>query len=471
MQRHLFLKRDSFILLENRFRAYVKSKDLDLWHVITNGDFQPIIQNSETKLDEVVPFEKQTDDLNRRLAKIMKPKCQVKDNKIDLLVQQYEQFVISEDESIDSAFARFNTIITSLKALDEESKDLISLSLDKLIGNLKVNEMIIKKDSEIVKACGNEYPCFKRHKKDLRRVRFVRQIDDKKTFQRAKTTINGKSKRSALDAAIHIILIGECPKATRLQDLSRIVARVLEPIIGEKDDEKIQDKKCLAAKALNEEIRKYQEESFTHKEEMTPMALSDSESNLANYKRGLASVKERLVFYKKNEVMFCEQIVVLKRDITYKDSDISVLKCELEKLKKEKEMPDKVILMLFVVVAQDKLILLDKRQWLMLLERTGLMLLKHPYVGFGDLSNLIGNPETKLEDLVRLNSPKDEKRAGAELTQQNDKSQYKKLKKIFQVVSTASTKVTTASVSYYCQSNIDAAQPKLMLLVNIVNAD
>nr|GEV16481.1 zf-CCHC domain-containing protein/UBN2 domain-containing protein [Tanacetum cinerariifolium] len=103
---------------------------------------------------------------------------QVKDNKIDLLVQQYKQFVISEDESIDSAFARFNTIITSLKALDEgyssknhvrkflralhpkwrakvtaieESKDLTSLSLDELIGNLKVHEMIITKDSEIVK--------------------------------------------------------------------------------------------------------------------------------------------------------------------------------------------------------------------------------------------------------------------------------------------------------------------------------
>ncbi|GKE35148.1 hypothetical protein Tco_1454470, partial [Tanacetum coccineum] len=85
---------------------------------------------------------------------------QVKDNKIDLLVQQYEQIVISEDESLDSAFARFNTIITSLKALDEgyssknyvrkflqalhpkwrskvtpieELKDLKSLSLDELI--------------------------------------------------------------------------------------------------------------------------------------------------------------------------------------------------------------------------------------------------------------------------------------------------------------------------------------------------
>ncbi|GKF29472.1 hypothetical protein Tco_0095814, partial [Tanacetum coccineum] len=81
----------------------------------------------------------------------------------------------------DSAFARFNTIITSLKALDEgyssknyvrkflralhpkwrakvtaieESKDLTSLSLDELLENLKVHEMIIKKDSEIVKAKG-----------------------------------------------------------------------------------------------------------------------------------------------------------------------------------------------------------------------------------------------------------------------------------------------------------------------------
>ncbi|GKA68176.1 hypothetical protein Tco_0768093 [Tanacetum coccineum] len=44
---------------------------------------------------------------------------QVKDNKIDLLVQQYEQFINSEDETIDSSFGRFNTIITSLKDLDE----------------------------------------------------------------------------------------------------------------------------------------------------------------------------------------------------------------------------------------------------------------------------------------------------------------------------------------------------------------
>ncbi|GKA91575.1 hypothetical protein Tco_0813445 [Tanacetum coccineum] len=214
MQRPPLFESDSFIYWKNRFETYVKSKDLDLFHVITNGNFQPIQQNPETKLDEVIPFKKQSYDLKKRLAKNNEAKMviynvlprkeyerifmcntakeiwktllithqgnnQVKDNKIDLLVQQYEQFIISEDESIDSAFARFNTIITSLKALDEgyssknyvkkflralhpksrakvtaieKSKDLTSLSLDKLIGNFKVYEMIIKKDSKIVKA-------------------------------------------------------------------------------------------------------------------------------------------------------------------------------------------------------------------------------------------------------------------------------------------------------------------------------
>ncbi|GKB77355.1 hypothetical protein Tco_0944250 [Tanacetum coccineum] len=69
MQRPPLFKSDSFLYWKNRFEAYVKSKDLDLWHVITNGDFQPIQNNPETKLDEVVPFEKQNDDLKKRLAK------------------------------------------------------------------------------------------------------------------------------------------------------------------------------------------------------------------------------------------------------------------------------------------------------------------------------------------------------------------------------------------------------------------
>ncbi|GJR24214.1 ribonuclease H-like domain-containing protein [Tanacetum coccineum] len=70
---------------------------------------------------------------------------QVKDNKIDLLVQQHEQFVISEDESIDSVFARFNTIITSLKALDEgySSKNYVRKFLRALHPKWRAKVMVI----------------------------------------------------------------------------------------------------------------------------------------------------------------------------------------------------------------------------------------------------------------------------------------------------------------------------------------
>ncbi|GJX49726.1 zf-CCHC domain-containing protein [Tanacetum coccineum] len=108
---------------------------------------------------------------------------QVKDNKIDLFVQKYEEFIITDDETIDCAFARFNTIITSLKALDEsfssrnhvrkflralptkwrlkvtvieESKDLSTLPLDELIGNLKVYEVVLEK-LEISKSKKEKY--------------------------------------------------------------------------------------------------------------------------------------------------------------------------------------------------------------------------------------------------------------------------------------------------------------------------
>ncbi|GJS98892.1 ribonuclease H-like domain-containing protein [Tanacetum coccineum] len=69
MQRPPLFESDGFIYWKNRFETYVKSKDLDLWHVITDGDF-PLIQNiPETKKDEVVPFHKQNDDLKNKLAK------------------------------------------------------------------------------------------------------------------------------------------------------------------------------------------------------------------------------------------------------------------------------------------------------------------------------------------------------------------------------------------------------------------
>ncbi|GJS10493.1 hypothetical protein Tco_0367289 [Tanacetum coccineum] len=262
MQRPPLFESDGFIYWKNRLETYVKSKDLDLWHVITYGDPPPFQNSPKTKKDEIVPFDKQSDDLKKKLAKNNEAKMviynalprkeyeriflcktakeiwdtllithqgnsQVKDNKIDLLVQQYEQFMILEEESIDNGFARFNSIITSLKALDEESKDLTSLSLDELIGNLKVYEVIIKKDSEMVKGKreqsrslalkaekessdedsstsdseDEEYAMAVRDFKKFfkRRGRFVRQQhNERMSSQRNKDDKNGKSKKKML---------------------------------------------------------------------------------------------------------------------------------------------------------------------------------------------------------------------------------------------------------------------------------
>ncbi|GJW45278.1 retrovirus-related pol polyprotein from transposon TNT 1-94 [Tanacetum coccineum] len=166
---------------------------------------------------------------------------------MDLLVQQYKQFVISEDESIDSVFARFNTIITSLKDLDEgyssknyvrkflralhpkwrakvtaieESKDLTSLSLDELIGNLKVHEMIIKKDSKI-------------------------------TFQRSRDDKNGKGDRKCFRCGDPNHLIGECPKPPKDKNQRAFIEGSWSDG-GDEDDEKVKDETCLVAQALNE---------------------------------------------------------------------------------------------------------------------------------------------------------------------------------------------------------------------------
>ncbi|GJZ75776.1 hypothetical protein Tco_0640241 [Tanacetum coccineum] len=130
--------------------------------------------------------------------------------------------MIPKEESIDNAFARFNIIITRLKALDEESQDLTSLSLDEHIGNLKVNEVIIKKDSEMVKGKREQYRSLalkakkessdedsltsdsedeeyaiavKEFKKFFkRRGGFVRQPrDERMSFHRSRNDKNGKS--------------------------------------------------------------------------------------------------------------------------------------------------------------------------------------------------------------------------------------------------------------------------------------
>nr|GEZ40298.1 zf-CCHC domain-containing protein/UBN2 domain-containing protein [Tanacetum cinerariifolium] len=126
----------------------------------------------------------------------------------------------------------------------EESEDLTSLSLDELIGNLKVHEVIIKNDFEMVKGKreqnrsltlmvkkessdedssnsdseNEEYAMavkgFKKFFK--RRGKFSRQPrDERKSFQRSRSDKDGKSERKCLRCRDLNHFIGECPKSSR----------------------------------------------------------------------------------------------------------------------------------------------------------------------------------------------------------------------------------------------------------------
>ncbi|GJU80118.1 ribosomal protein L7Ae/L30e/S12e/Gadd45 [Tanacetum coccineum] len=164
----------------------------------------------------------------------------------------------------------------------EESNDLTSLSLDELIGNLKVYEVIIKKDYEMVKGKreqnrslalkakkkssdedsltsnseDEEYTMAVRDFKKFfeRRERFVRQPqDERKSSQRNKDDKNDKSERKCFKCGDPNHLIGECPKLSRNYNQRAFIVGSWSDS-DEEGEEKTKDEKCLMAKASNEVI-------------------------------------------------------------------------------------------------------------------------------------------------------------------------------------------------------------------------
>nr|GEV58405.1 hypothetical protein [Tanacetum cinerariifolium] len=164
-------------------------------------------------------------------------------------------------KALDEGYSSKNYVRKFLRALHpkwrakvmaiEESKDLTSLSLDKLIRNLKVHEMIIKKDSEIAKAkverkslalkakkgysdeeCltsrseDEEYPMAIRDFKKLfkRRGRFMRRPES--SYWRMSKTLKDKNRRAFVGGS--------------WSDS------------GEEDDEKVNNETYLVAQASSE---------------------------------------------------------------------------------------------------------------------------------------------------------------------------------------------------------------------------
>nr|GEW88067.1 zf-CCHC domain-containing protein/UBN2 domain-containing protein [Tanacetum cinerariifolium] len=289
----------------------------------------------------------------------------------------------------NTAYPKFNTIITSLKALDEgyssknyvrkflralhpkwrakvmtikESKDLTSLSLDELIGNLKVHEKIIKKDSKIVKEkverkspslkatkessdeeCltsgseDEEYAMAVRDsKKFFKRIgRFVRQPrNDKKTFQRIHDDKNSKSDRKCFRSGDPNHLIGECPNPSKDKN-QRAFVKGSWSDSGEEDDEKVKNKTCLVTQASSEICS---ESSYfsDEKSSIDDLVLDNEYDKLCKMSLKIITKNKRL---KATRNSLEKELSILKENLSTleknKGVDLECVKCHVLKIENE----------------------------------------------------------------------------------------------------------------------------------------
>nr|GEV22886.1 retrotransposon protein [Tanacetum cinerariifolium] len=115
----------------------------------------------------------------------------------------------------------------------EESKDLTSVSIDELIGNLKVHEMIIKNDSKIVKAKGEGRSLtFKAKKNLVMKSARILEVKTKNTPWQSETL---RSSSREEDKNQRAFVGGSWSDSGK-----------------DEDDEKVQNKTCLVAQASNE---------------------------------------------------------------------------------------------------------------------------------------------------------------------------------------------------------------------------
>ncbi|XP_070003059.1 uncharacterized protein [Nicotiana sylvestris] len=195
---------------KTRMHDFIMDKDSKLWDVICDGPFIPT-KNLGDPAVAIPKMRKEFNDADRKdIEKNFRAKnffvygigpdeynkisacqlakeiwkalqtahegtTQVKISKIDMLTTEYELFRMKNDESIQDMHTRFTSIINELHSLGEsitrnklvrkilsvlpsswesnvnaitEAKDLQTLTMDELVGNLKTYEMKKKKNNE-----------------------------------------------------------------------------------------------------------------------------------------------------------------------------------------------------------------------------------------------------------------------------------------------------------------------------------
>ncbi|GJY39877.1 zf-CCHC domain-containing protein [Tanacetum coccineum] len=151
MQRPPLLEPNDFCFWKARFETYVKSKDIDLWQVIQNNDFYFEVEDEETKLMK---------DTSMKESSCVKPprRFGIHSSSVtkEIRKSRIARLIFSLKNTRNTDYSSKNHVRKFLRALPmkwrsnvtaiEEAKDLATLLLDELIGNLKVYEMVLNND-------------------------------------------------------------------------------------------------------------------------------------------------------------------------------------------------------------------------------------------------------------------------------------------------------------------------------------
>ncbi|GJW33736.1 hypothetical protein Tco_0053768 [Tanacetum coccineum] len=232
----------------------------------------------------------------------------------------------SPPSTISTGFSSKNYVRKFLRALHpkwrakvmaiEESKDLSSLALDELIGNLKVHEVVIEKDSKI-------YGGKKERVKSIAlKAKKESSDDETSTFgsdDEKYAMAKGKSDRKYFRCGDPNHLIGDCPKPSRNKDQKAFIGGSWSDSENDTED-KTHNETCLMAQSSNEVT-------------LNSSYYSDDTSSLDNDSMQIeydSLCKTSLKIINKNKIL------KTKRDIFEKE--ILELNEKIKKLERSKEI-------------------------------------------------------------------------------------------------------------------------------------
>ncbi|GJT18034.1 putative ribonuclease H-like domain-containing protein [Tanacetum coccineum] len=289
---------------KNHFETYVKSKDIDLWHIIVYGNYKRTIKNKDTNKEEIIPYENFEETHKKMVSKNDEAKMVVYNALPKRNMKEFSCVVVLEKDSEIS------------KNKKEKYKSLA----------LKERKASSDEEASCLGSNDEEYAMAVRDFKNFYRIRgkFVRQPHyDKKNFQKMKEDKKEKEDRRCFKCGDTNHFISDCPKHS-FNDQKVFVRGCWSN--SEEDFKK--DEICLMAHDNNE--------VFSDTSYYSSSSL-DSESLQNEYNKLLNSLSLKLTSFKSSNYFLQEMIdnqrsLKDKHGLRFTEGIASTSKTKIEKL-------------------------------------------------------------------------------------------------------------------------------------------